>query len=65
MSIEISTPKYQLAKQLAGWGCRDRIRIWRAAKYLRKFAKLTSNPTDKTTEDEEIDGIIGELTEGK
>lgn len=59
---EISTPKFDLAKDLAEYSWRERRQVIRAAKHLRKFVDLTS---EELSLNEETDETIKELEEDK
>ena len=56
--IEISTPKVDLANELANYSRKDQREIMRAARCLQRYYDLTSV---ELTDEEEADEIIKEL----
>jgi len=59
---EISTPKNDLAQELAKYSRREQREILRAARCLQKYLTLTSV---ELTDEEEADKLINELEEEK
>ncbi len=59
---EISTPKIDLANELADYSRKEQRQILRAARCLQKYLTLTSV---ELTDEEEADKIIEELEEDK
>lgn len=57
---EISTPKNDLANELAGYSRKEQREILRAARCLQKYLTLTSV---ELTDEEETDRLIEELEE--
>lgn len=60
--MEISTPKNDLAQELAEYSRREQREILRAARCLQKYLTLTSV---ELTDEEEADKIINEFEEEK
>lgn len=60
IKVEISTPKVELANQLANYSRKDQREILKAARCLQKYLDLTSV---ELTDEEEADEIINGLEE--